>query len=317
VIGRIFRIAGTDHEVRTPEGVLHCRFSGKAKRGRRETLKLGAVGDEVEVVPSGSGEGVIQKILPRRSKLSRHDVHRPQYEQVIVANVDVLVAVQSAADPDWNPLIADQCTVMAAANALPCLLVVNKTDLARPDLSPYERAGYEILRTSARTGEGIEALRGRLKDRTSVFLGPSGVGKSSLLNALDPSFGLKVGEVSRSGEGRHTTTWVELRDVAGGRVADTPGLEFFTLWGVTPANLKDHFLEFAELAAGCRWRNCSHLEEEGCAVRGKVEPSRWESYRTIRDRLARRETAAGSGPRGRGRRGRGAADPESGIGNRE
>jgi ribosome biogenesis GTPase len=130
-----------------------------------------------------------------------------------------------------------------------------------------------------------------MKGRTSVFLGPSGVGKSSLINALEPGFQLKVGEVSRHGEGRHTTTWVELLPVAGGLAADTPGLEFFTLWGVTPENLKDHFLEFAELAPGCRYRNCAHLGEAECAVRDRVSPSRYRNYMLIRSRLVSRRLA--------------------------
>jgi ribosome biogenesis GTPase len=301
--GRILRIAGNDHEVQTAEGLLHCRFRGKAKRERTAALKLAAVGDEVDVTPSGAGEGVIEQVLPRRSKLSRNDVHRPTHEQVIVANVDVFLAVQSARDPDWNPVVADQCTVMAAANRLPLVLVVNKADLGRPDLSAYEKAGFRTLATSARTGEGLDALRTLIEGRTSVLLGPSGVGKSSLLNALDPSFKLKIGEVSRRGEGRHTTSWAELREVAGGWVADTPGLEFFTMWGVTAENLKDHFLDFVDLASGCRWRNCSHVEEEGCAVRGAVAASRYGSYLLIRDRLRKRESArAPREQRGRRRR---------------
>ena len=286
--GRIHKIAANDYEVHTEEGVYHCRFRGKAKRERQQVLKLAAVGDEVEITPGEARQGSIEKVLPRRSKLSRHDVMRPSTEQVIVANVDTLLIVQAAVDPEFNDLIVDQCTVMAAANALPCVVVVNKSDLARPDLAAYEKAGYRCLRTSAVTGEGVEELRGLLKGRTSVLLGPSGVGKSSLVNALDPGAELKVGRVSRRGEGRHTTTWVELVPIGGGLVADTPGLEFFTLWGVTPENLKDHFLEFAELAPGCRYRNCAHLGEAGCAVREKVTPSRHRNYAEIRSRLVSR-----------------------------
>lgn len=291
MIGRIHKIAGNDHEVHGPDGVFHCRYRKKLKRERQSALKLAAVGDEVEVTPSGAGEGVIEKILPRRSKLSRHDVHRPTHEQIIVANVDVLVVVQAAADPDFNDLIVDQCTVMASANGLPCLILVNKSDLARPDLSAYETVGYRCLRTSAKTGEGLDDLRAALKGRTSVVLGPSGVGKSSILNALDPELKLKTGEVSRRGEGRHTTTWVELVELAGGVVADTPGLEFFTLWGVTPETLKDYFLDFAELAPGCRFRNCQHTSEESCAVRAKGAPGRYANYLLIRDRLRARRAA--------------------------
>ena len=180
---------------------------------------------------------------------------------------------------------------MASANALPCVLVVNKSDLGRPDISAYEQSGYRCLRTSTTTGEGVEGLAALLGGKTSVFMGPSGVGKSSLLNALRPDLGLKVGEVSRTGEGRHTTTWVDLIPVAGGLVADTPGLEFFTFWRVTPENLKDHFLDLADLAEGCRFRNCSHTTEETCAVRGRAAASRYRNYLAVRESLLARRPA--------------------------
>ena len=289
MIGRIHKIAANDYIVRTPEGDLHCKFRGKAKRERKLTLKLAAVGDEVEVTDVGSGEGTIEKVLPRRSKISRRDSFKPMREQVIVANVDVLVIVQAAKDPDFNDLIVDTCTVMASANKLPCVIVVNKSDLGSPDLGFYRDAGYTCYLVSAKTGEGVDQISEFMKDRTSVFLGPSGVGKSSLLNALSPDLDLKVGDVSRTGEGRHTTSWVELREVGGGLCADTPGLEFFTLWGVTAENLKNHFLDFVDLAGGCRFRNCSHLKEKECGVRDAVAPSRFKNYQVLRDRLRRNE----------------------------
>ena len=157
--GRIHKIAGNDYEVHVGNDVYRCKFRGKLKRERGNALKLAAVGDEVEFTPSGDGEGVIDKVLPRRSRLSRHDVLHPSKEQVIAANVDVLFVVQAAKDPDFNLGIVDKCTVMAAANKLPLVVVVNKSDLARPDLSLYEKAGYRCLRTSARTGEGVDELR--------------------------------------------------------------------------------------------------------------------------------------------------------------
>jgi ribosome biogenesis GTPase len=286
--GRIHKIAANDYEVHTDQGVFHCRFRGKLKRERKAALKLAAVGDFVEVTPGEARQGTIEKVLDRRSRLSRHDVMRPSTEQVIVANVDVLFVVQAAKDPDFNDMIVDKCTVMAAGNRLPLVIVINKSDLATPDVSLYEKAGYRCLRTSAKTGQGIDELRGFLKGKTSVFMGPSGVGKSSLINALDPELALKVGEVSRHGEGRHTTTWVELLPMAGGLVADTPGMEFFTLWGVTPENLKDHFLDFVDLAGGCRFRNCSHVSEAGCAVRGHVAESRYRNYLDILAKLRER-----------------------------
>lgn len=295
MIGRIHKIAANDFEVHTAEGVFHCRFRGKLKRERQPALKLAAVGDEVELTPGTARQGTIEKVLPRRSKLSRHDVHRPSAEQVIVANLDALLIVQSAQDPPFNDLIVDKCTVMAAANRVPCVVVVNKSDLAEPDLSMYEKAGYTCVRTSAKTGRGVDGLRGFIKGKTVVFLGPSGVGKSSLLNALQAGLDLKVGEVSRSGEGRHTTSWVELVPVAGGLVADTPGLEFFTLWGVTPENLKDHFLDFVDLASGCRFRNCSHVSEAECSVRGRAAGSRYRNYLEILGKLREARTVFGPG----------------------
>lgn len=291
--GRIHKIAANDYEVHTEQGVFHCRFRGKLKRERQAALKLAAVGDHVELTPGAAGEGTIEQVLPRRSRLSRHDVMRPSTEQVIVANVDVLFVVQAAKDPEFNDTIVDKCTVMAAGNRLPLVIVVNKSDLGRPDVSIYEKAGYRCVRTSAKSGEGVEDLRGFLRGKTSVFMGPSGVGKSSLINALDPGLALKVGEVSRRGEGRHTTTWVELLPIAGGLVADTPGMEFFTLWGVTPENLKDHFLDFVDLAGGCRFRNCSHTAEAGCAVRGKVAESRYRNYLDLLGRLRERRAVFG------------------------
>jgi len=286
--GRIHKIAANDYEVHTEQGVYHCRFRGKLKRERSASLKLAAVGDFVDVTPGEARQGTIEKVLDRRSRLSRHDVMRPSTEQVIVANVDVLFVVQAAKDPDFNDGIVDKCTVMAAGNRLPLVIVVNKSDLARPDLSVYEKAGYRCLRTSAATGEGVEELRTFLKDKTSVLMGPSGVGKSSLINALAPDLSLKVGEVSRRGEGRHTTTWVELVPIAGGLVADTPGMEFFTLWGVTPENLKDHFLDFVDLAGGCRFRNCSHTTEAHCGVRGHAAESRYRNYLDLLAKLRER-----------------------------
>jgi ribosome biogenesis GTPase len=143
--GRIHKIAANDYEVHTEQGVYHCRFRGKAKRERQSALKLAAVGDHVEITPGEARQGSIEKVLPRRSRLSRHDVMRPSTEQVIAANVDTLIIVQAAKDPDFNDLIVDQCTVMGAANALPCVIVVNKSDLARPDLSIYKKTGFTCI----------------------------------------------------------------------------------------------------------------------------------------------------------------------------
>lgn len=293
--GRVYRIVGNSTVVRSDGEEYSCQFRGKLKREKKKTLRLVAVGDEVEFQPSGSGEGIIEEVLPRKTKLSRHDSFRPRYEQVIAANVDQLVIVHSAADPGLNLITIDRCTVMGEAAGLHCVLCINKNDLAdvRAAVSPYEAAGYSVVMTSATEGEGISLLKDHLRDRISVLLGPSGVGKSSILNAISPELGLKTGVVSRkTREGRHTTTWVEMIEIEPGmEIIDTPGLEFFTLWGATPENLRELFPEFFSRQGDCRYRNCSHTKENDCAVlaaleAGEVARSRHENYRTIREDLA-------------------------------
>ncbi len=302
MIGRIHRISANTYEVLSGETRYACKFRGKLRQERKEVLRLAAVGDDVEFEPSGAGEGMIEKILPRRSKLSRHDAFRPKYEQIIAANVDQLVIVHSTAQPELSLLTIDKCTVMGQATGLACVVCVNKMDLGdpRPAVAHYPAAGFPLVVACAERREGIEELRAILRGKTSVLLGPSGVGKSSLVNALCPDLGLKVGEVSvRTGEGRHTTTWVELRQVeADSYVIDTPGLEFFTLWGVTVENLAEQFPEFLSRMTRCKYRNCSHTQEPKCAVtealgRGEVAQARYENYVRIREDLLQKRRELG------------------------
>lgn len=267
------------------------------KRERTAALSVVAVGDQVEVTPLAGDEGAIESILPRRTQLSRSDAHNPRRRQVIIANADVLVAVHAAADPALNLVNVDRCMILGISGGLTPALVINKADLAGPELEaslePYRRIGVEVRVTSARRGDGIADLKKFLGGRTSVFIGPSGVGKSTLLNAIDPAFGLKTGEISaRTGEGRHTTSWVELLEVGGGLVADTPGLEFFNLWGVTQRNLQDYFPELEALQGTCGFSDCVHVSEPRCAVKaalaeGRIAAARYASYQQIAATLPR------------------------------
>ena len=289
-IGRVHAIRANAIHVVFEGRRYHCGLRGRMKKERWTTYKAAAPGDWVDFEPLPDGEGVIEGVRPRRNKVSRADPHNPRIEQVIVANADQLVTVHAAAEPDLNLLNVDRCTVLAEASELRTAIVINKIDLASPaGLEAYDGLGYAVVLTSALRGEGIDALRGLLAGRMSVFIGPSGVGKSTLLNAIYPSFALKTRQVSeRTGEGTHTTSWVELLEVGGGLVADTPGLEFFTLWGVTRDSLYEHFPEFDAAHGKCGFSDCRHLSEPRCAAKvpGAVAASRYESYRTIHATLS-------------------------------
>lgn len=296
--GRIHRIAANRFIVHADEGTWTCRFAGKAKRERKNLLRLASVGDLVEFTPGAAGEGVIDEVLPRRSKLSRHDSLRPQFEQIIAANVDRLIVIHAVADPELSVLAVDRCLVMGEACGLDSALVINKTDLApaQDAAIPWQKAGYPVVLTCAVTGRGLDEFRALLRGRICVLLGPSGVGKTTLLNALRPDLHLKTGEVSdRTGEGRHTTSWVELLEIEPGTfVIDTPGLEHFTLWGVTVENLSEQFPEFLKRIPDCKYRaTCQHVREPKCAVldavaSGAIARARYDSYLHIREDLLKK-----------------------------
>lgn len=270
----------------TIRGVLQGRESG--------FTNVVAVGDRALVRRDGAEQGVIEQVLPRHSLLARPDVFLPHLQQVVVANADQLLIVASWRDPViWFELI-DRYLVTAARNQLPALICVNKIDLAaeRADcergLQTYRDLGICCIFTSAQTGDGIDDLAAALHNRTTVLAGLSGVGKSSLLSAVQPGLNLRVGVVSEhSGEGRHTTTQATLlRLDAQTWVVDTPGIREFGLSGLTRPQLIAYFPEMAEVAAHCCFRDCTHLNEPGCAVRaaiasGAIAPSRAHSYRLI------------------------------------
>lgn len=287
--GTVLKRKGSTLEVAVPGGVIECGLSGKLRRDRQVAIAPAVVGDRVEVTPGEGGTGVIEKVLPRKSRLSRPDTQDPKRESVIVANADLLLIVQAATTPEFDAHVIDRSLVMAQIGSLEAAIVVNKWDLSSPPeierlLDVYVSLGYRTLRTSARTGDGLPALRDLLAGRTTVFFGPSGVGKSTLLNAIDPALRLKVGELSeRTQEGKHTTTWAELIPLpGGGHVIDTPGIEVFGLWGIEVEVLVEAFPEFVERIGTCRFNDCYHDAEPGCRIREAVgsgiDPGRYQSY---------------------------------------
>ena len=261
-----------------------------------------AIGDRVRFVDAGDGHGMIVEILPRDSKLSRPAPVPGQrvFEQVIVSNADLIVPVFSAANPTPKWGLLDRYLVSTEAAGLPALIVINKLDLAwknpalDEEVEVYRRIGYAVLLVSAVTGEGMEELKRRLQDKLSVFVGKSGVGKTSLLNALQPGLGLRVKAVSNGevGKGRHTTTHLEMFELDfGGTLVDTPGVREFGLWDITAEELADLFPEMAEFVGQCKFGlSCHHDREPGCAIRkgvmdGAISPYRYQSYMRLREEL--------------------------------
>jgi len=277
---------------------VRCGLPGKWRlRKRRQTMPI-AVGDRVRLAVTSQGQGTIEEVLPRRGgKLSRKAVGDRGLEQVVAANVDQLVAVVAAAQPELNRRLLDRLVVSGEHGELEVAVCINKIDLVEPSaveplLSVYRRLGYAALATSAVTGAGVDGLRSLLKDKTSVVAGPSGVGKSALLMAVQPGLELRVGEVSAAtGKGRHTTTAVSLLPLEfGGYVVDTPGIREFALFDIERSVLQHCFPEIAERFGQCRFADCSHVREPDCAVvaaveAGEIDAGRYESYRRILESL--------------------------------
>ena len=254
-----------------------------------------APGDEVEV-DFATDQPVVRAVAPRRTKLSRlAHIHRNFTEHVLAANIDMMVIVAAAAKPRFKPGLVDRYMVAAGRGGIRAILVLNKMDLVEGEpeqMAPYRELGLQVINASCVTGQGIDELRDALRGTFSVLTGHSGVGKSSLLNALDPSLEVHTQEVSASTEkGKHTTSASRLYilhdDI---RLVDTPGIRNLGIWDVTPEELAFYFPEMEEYAAQCRFRDCSHIHEPDCAVRLALEDDcisrlRYESYLRIRESL--------------------------------
>ena len=281
--GRIQKALSGFYYVDTGREVLTCRARGKFRKEGVSPL----VGDRVEVRELGNGEGFVEKILPRRNEFARP----------AVANIDQLVVIASGAVPRTDPYLIDRVAAIAALKGCQVVVVLNKCDLDRADqlYEIYTAAGFPTLRLSAETGEGMEALKALISGKLSAFTGNSGVGKSSILNALDPAFDLQVGEVSDAlGRGRHTTRHVELfRLSCGAEVVDSPGFSSFETEELNlelKQRLPETFLEFEPYLGQCRFQGCSHTKEQGCAVlealrAGDIQKSRHESYLRLYEEL--------------------------------
>jgi ribosome biogenesis GTPase / thiamine phosphate phosphatase len=282
------------YTVETEKGPIVCHLRGRLKRGRRMGDIL-AVGDRVEISLLPDDQGMIESIEPRKRMLSRlAPTPRGEYQQIIIANPDQAVFVFSCSNPAPRLGMLDRFLVIAEKQELPPLIVANKVDLVGEDeakelFGHYELLNYAVEYTSAKLNLGIDRLRERLVGKISVLAGPSGVGKSSLLNAIQPGLGLIVKEVSQSSQkGRHTTVVRQLFPLEeGGYVADTPGLKALALWDIEAEELDAYFPELRDLVSQCQFSNCTHLHEPGCAVQeavenGDINLERYNSYLRMR-----------------------------------
>ena len=281
--GRITKALSGFYYVNTGSEVLTCRARGRFRKDGVTPL----VGDWVEVQELGNGEGYVEGIEPRRNVFARP----------AVANIDQLVVIASAAIPKTDPFLIDRVAAIAALKDCEVIILLNKCDLDSADdlYTIYRAAGFSILRVSAETGEGIEEVKALIAGKLSAFTGNSGVGKSSILNALDPTFQIQVGEVSAAlGRGRHTTRHVELFHLScGADAVDSPGFSSFETEELNlelKHRLPETFREFAPYLDQCRYVGCSHTKEQGCAVLqaiadGAVQPSRHASYLRLYEEL--------------------------------
>ncbi len=285
-----------------------CQLRGRLKE-QAKTSDIAAIGDRATISlrrEEGTDVlmGTIEHVAPRKSALSRalrttgkRGAGQAEREHVLIANADRALFVFSAAQPAPDLKMLDRLLVAGEKSAIDALLIVlNKTDLSHPaelaaTLANYERLGYRLLRTSALHGDGIDELRWLLREGISVFTGPSGVGKTSLLNCLQPGLGRQVKAVgSASQEGVHTTRDSALVPLQGGYLADTPGIRSIAPWDIEPDELDAYFVDISRFVLGCKFSNCTHIDEPACAVRqavnaGEIARHRYKHYLELREEL--------------------------------
>jgi ribosome biogenesis GTPase len=294
--GLVLRARSGFYTVATDDGdLVEARLRGRVKKDRQAS-DLAVIGDRVSLERLPDGTGAIDAIEPRERRFSRRQPgpRGSWREDVMVANPDLVVVVFACDRPPPNPRLVDRFLVVAEYNEVPVLLVANKVDLvgaaeAHRLFGGYQRIGYEVIFAAAKERTGVDELRNRLSGRLSIVTGPSGVGKSTLLNAIHPGLQLATGEVSQvlSGKGKHTTTHAELHPLdGGGYVADTPGIRELGLWQIPPSELAWCFPEFREHLGQCAFNDCSHLHEPRCGLRAAVEAGavgadRYDSYRRM------------------------------------
>jgi len=293
ILGKVLRASHLQYHVLADNRHLLCTLRGRLLKGKAVTTNLLAVGDEVWITPANETQAVIERVEPRRSKLSRRSPGREPREQLLAVNVDYGIIVMAALAPDFNTNRLDRYIASCVSGGVRPVLCLNKIDLAiesdvRQAMATYELFGYPVLYTSATTGQGISDLRIVLKDSVSALVGSSGVGKSSLINAIQPDLALKTRALREKFlKGQHTTTSAELLTLdMGGMVVDTPGMREFALWhgdDNEKSDVEASFSEIEQASHRCRFRNCTHIHEPACEVQrmvenGEIDHARYKSF---------------------------------------
>ena len=290
--GLIIKAQSGFFTVETGQGPFVCQLRGKLKQGKAKG-DIAALGDNVQITVLEDGSGVIENVEERKQAIVRMDP-RPNgvYQQVLLANADQALFVFACANPKPKLRMLDRFLVIAERQGIPVVIVANKIDLvenAKDIFGLYESIGYRVIYTSTKSGTGIEELHDVLKNKTSGFAGPSGVGKSSLLNTIQPGLGLAVNEISSAmKKGRHTTVTRQMFPLeGGGYVADTPGWKSLALWDIEPEEMEAYFPELRDLVQDCQFSDCTHTHEKNCAVlaaveSGHVHRERFDSFLRLR-----------------------------------
>ncbi len=295
--GRIVQSTGSWYEVAVKENggrrIVNSRLPGRFRQDDREVTNPIAVGDYVEISINEDGTGSIEEIKERENYITRQATHGRQGEQILAANIDQALVIQSVRKPKIKEGFIDRFLVTCEAYRLSPVIVINKMDLAGEKgqlyvddlVELYESLGYRILTTSIEKTDSLTALKDQLRDQTSVFIGPSGVGKTSLLNEIDPDINRRVGDISDySQKGKHTTTYAKLLPLHfGGYLVDTPGIREFGLVNIEPWELSLFFPEMMEPREQCKFNNCTHSHEPDCGVieafeNGDIDAGRYRSY---------------------------------------
>lgn len=295
--GLITRSTGSWYQVRLDDGkTLSARIKGKFRLEDKRITNPIAVGDRVRLGIERDGTGIIQELLPRRNYVLRRSTHKKHFLHLIASNLDQVFLIVTLRYPNLKPGFIDRFILTTESHDIPTYIIVNKADLYdEDDLEDfsglkyiYEKIGYKVLLVSAETGEGVEQLREILRDKITLLSGHSGVGKSSLVNAIEPGLDLRTSEISDYSEkGQHTTTFAEMHALnGGGSLIDTPGIKEFGFINLTPEDVAHNFKEIFETSQQCKYGNCRHQNEPICAVKkaveeGQISPLRYQSYLSI------------------------------------